>query len=237
MVKLCWKLLSWKIFFKKFGFEFSSANTTLAKSQEWHFRLIYNKTEVHRLDSGYNMSRLPLASLMTFTLGVSNSKFRNSGISGIVVLIHVKWKGSELIGYWADYMTLTFDHTHDLDLGVSRSESEIALSQEWNVWLTWNKKDVCHPFMTMILTNVTVVGWVDVPDSNWGDFRRRRAIDISSYSSTFMCRTISLLTDHKFQLKGRFYLIVVDIKKKWHCINFRIRRDAWVTGSTYSSMS
>ena len=28
-------------------------------------------------------------------------------------------------------MTLPFDHTHDLDLGVSRSESEIALSQEF----------------------------------------------------------------------------------------------------------
>ena len=28
-------------------------------------------------------------------------------------------------------MALPFDHTHDLDLGVSGSESEIALSQEW----------------------------------------------------------------------------------------------------------
>ena len=27
---------------------------------------------------------------------------------------------------------------------------------------------------------VTIVGWVDVPDSDWGDFRRRRAIDTSS---------------------------------------------------------
>ena len=27
---------------------------------------------------------------------------------------------------------------------------------------------------------VTMVGWVDVPDSDWGDFRRRRAVDISS---------------------------------------------------------
>ena len=54
----------------------------------------------------------------------------NSSISGIVGLIDVKWKWSELIWYWADCMTLPFDHTHDLDLGVeiSRSESEIALS-------------------------------------------------------------------------------------------------------------
>ena len=67
-------------------------------------------------------------------------------------------------------MTLIFDHTHDLDLGVSRSESEIALSQEWDGRLTWNEKDVSHPFMTMILTNVTMVGLADVPDSDRGDF-------------------------------------------------------------------
>ena len=58
-------------------------------------------------------------------------------------------------------MTLPFDdHTHDLDLGVeiSRSESEIALSQEWDDRLTWNENDVSHPFMTMIFTSVTIVG-------------------------------------------------------------------------------
>ena len=27
---------------------------------------------------------------------------------------------------------------------------------------------------------VTIVGWVDVLYSDWGDFRRRRAVDISS---------------------------------------------------------
>ena len=78
-------------------------------------------------------------------------------------------------------MTLPFDHTHDLDLGVSGSESEIALSQEWGGRLTMNETDVSHPFMTMTLTCVTMVGWADVPDSDQGDFRRRRAVDISSY--------------------------------------------------------
>ena len=115
-------------------------------------------------------------------LGCFKVKFRNSSISGIVCLIDVKWKRSELIWYWADCMTLPFDHTHDLDPGVeiSRSKSEIALSQEWVGGLTWNKKDVSHPLMTMILTSVTMVGWADVPDSDWDDFRRRRAFDISS---------------------------------------------------------
>ena len=114
-------------------------------------------------------------------LGCFKVKFQNSCISGIVGLIDVKWKGSELIGYWAYYMTLPFDHTHDHDLGVSRSESEIALSQEWDGRLTWNEKDVSHAFMTMILTSVTMVGWEDVLDSDRGDFRCWRAVDISSF--------------------------------------------------------
>ena len=46
------------------------------------------------------------------------------------------------------------------------SESEIALSHEWNVRLTWNKKDVSHPFMTMILISVIMVGGRIVPDSD-----------------------------------------------------------------------
>ena len=114
-------------------------------------------------------------------LGCFKVKFRNSCISGIVGLIDVKWKGSELIVYWADYMTFTFDHTNDLNLGVLRSDSEIALSQESEGWLTWKKKDTSHPFMTMILTSVTIMGWADVPDSDRGDFRCRQVFDIFSY--------------------------------------------------------
>ena len=87
-------------------------------------------------------------------------------------------------------MTLPLDHNHDLQLGVEilRSESEIALSQDWDDRLTWNEKDVSHPFMTMILTSLTMVGWADVPDSDWGDFRRGRADDISSfYVNYYFC--------------------------------------------------
>ena len=38
-------------------------------------------------------------------------------ISGMVRLIDVKQKGSASVGYWTQYVTLTFDLTHDLDLG------------------------------------------------------------------------------------------------------------------------
>ena len=45
-----------------------------------------------------------------------------------------------------------------------------------------NKKDVSHPYMAMVLSSVTMVGWADVPDSDRGDFRCRGAIDISNYT-------------------------------------------------------
>ena len=143
-------------------------------------RLMWNEKEVHRLDTGCNMWPWPFCLTHDLDLGYFKVKFRNSYISGIVGLIDVKWKGSESIGYWADYMTLPFDHIHDLDFGVSRSESEIDLSHEWNVRLTWNKKDVSHPFMTMILISVIMVGGRIVPVSDQGDLSRRRAVDISS---------------------------------------------------------
>ena len=139
-----------------------------------------NEKEVHWLDTGYNIWPSPLTSLMTLTLGVSRSDFEIALSPELLVWLNVKWKGRELIWFWADCMTLPFDHTHDLDLGVLRSESEIILTQEWGGRLTMNEKDVSHPFMTMILTCVTMVMWADVPDSDGSEFRRRRAVDISS---------------------------------------------------------
>ena len=38
-------------------------------------------------------------------------------ISGLVGPIDVTRKGTALVGYWVKYVTLTFDLTHDLDLG------------------------------------------------------------------------------------------------------------------------
>ena len=60
-----------------------------------------------------------------------------------------------------------------------------ALSQEWGGRFTMNEKDASHPFMTMILTCVTMVRWADVPDSDRYDFRRRRAVDIYSFNLLF----------------------------------------------------
>ena len=174
------KLLFWQIFFKNFRCVFSRSNTILAISQEWLVRLMWNNKGSALVAYWIQYVTLTFDLTHDLDLGCFKVKFRNSSIPGIVGLIDVKWKGSELIWYWADCIALPCDHTHDLDLGVSRSESEIALSQELGGRLTMNKMDVSHPFMTMILTCVTMVGWADVPDSDRGDFRHRRVIDISS---------------------------------------------------------
>ena len=42
------------------------------------------------------------------------------------------------------YVTLNFDCTHDLHLRFSVSNFEIAVSQEWEGQLTWNKMDVTY---------------------------------------------------------------------------------------------
>ena len=110
-------------------------------------------------------------------------------------------------------MTLPFDYTHDLDIGVSRSESEIPFSQEWGGRLTMNEKDVSHPFMTMILTCVAMVRWADVPDSDWGDFRRRCAVDISSLIRVSETKTLTHFSDTGytvFQIYILYTIFVID---------------------------
>ena len=47
-------------------------------------------------------------------------------ISGMVGSICVKQKEGAPAGYWLNYVTSTFDLTHDLDLDCSRSNFEIA---------------------------------------------------------------------------------------------------------------
>ena len=96
--------------------------------------------------------------------------------------IDVKQKGGASVGYWVNYVTLTYDLTHDLDLVVSRSKFEIALFEEWGGLIDMEQKgceSIIHDHDCDLW--VTMVGWMDVPYSDWGDFRRRRAVNISSF--------------------------------------------------------
>ena len=69
-------------------------------------------------------------------------KFWKSHISGMGWLIDMGWKVCESIECWTHVVTFSFPHTHDLDLGFSRSNFEKVLSHEWDGQLTWNERDV-----------------------------------------------------------------------------------------------
>ena len=101
-------------------------------------------------------------------------------ISRMVGSIDVKRKGGASVRSWVNYVTLTFVPTHDLDLVVSRSKFEIALWGGGLVAMEWKGcESIVHDHDRDLW--VSMVGWVDVPCIDWGDFRRRRAVDISSF--------------------------------------------------------
>ena len=109
--------------------------------------------------------------------------FQNSCISGIV--IWSMWtKESKSIWYWADCMVLPFDHTHEIDLLISRSKFKISLILGMGgglIDIEWNGcESIIHDHDCDL--RVTMVGWVDVPFSEWGDFRSWRVVDISSFN-------------------------------------------------------
>ena len=129
-----------------------------------------------------------------FSLKISDvffkGKYSVGHISGMVGPINVKRKGGASVGCWVNHVTLTFDLTHDLDLVVSRSKFKIALFEESVcVWGGGGEGliDMERKGCELIIYDhdcdlwVALVGWMDVPYSDWGDFRRRRAVDISSY--------------------------------------------------------
>ena len=156
-----------------------------------NFRCLFSKDKhsichisgivLHWLDTGWTIWPGPLNSPMTLTLQFFKVKFQNSCISGIIGLIDVTWKGSESISYWAAYMTMPFDHIHDLDLEVSRSNFETVVFKEWEGHLTLYERHMGLEFMTMTLTFVWPwsSGWmyqivtgmtsdVDVPSADLG---------------------------------------------------------------------
>ena len=61
-------------------------------------------------------------------------------ISGMVGPIDVKRKGGAWVGYWVNYVTLTFDLTHDLDLWFFKVKFQNSCIWGIVIWLMWNKK-------------------------------------------------------------------------------------------------
>ena len=71
-----------------------------------------------------------------FSLKDSNVFFQGQTLFwpylGMVGLIDVKRKGSASVGYWVQYVTLTFDLTHDLDLGCFKVKFRNNLRNCWS---------------------------------------------------------------------------------------------------------
>ena len=181
-------------------------------------------------------------------------------ISGMVGPIYVKRKGGALVGYWVNYVTLTYDITYDLALWFFKVKFQNSCIWGIVIWLMWNKKKANqilgwlygfalwpHPWPWPCSLKVKVwnnlisgmgVGalidkerkgcesiihdhdcdlWVDVPYSDWGDFRRRRAVDIIR-GRFCMCVFISTLTHHK-QIDACSSVDKIAVLRKWinHC--------------------
>ena len=60
-------------------------------------------------------------------------------ISGMVGPIDVKQKWGASVGYWVNYMTVTFDLTHDLDLWFFKVKFQNSFIWGIVIWLMWNK--------------------------------------------------------------------------------------------------
>ena len=84
------------------------------------------------------------------------------------------WKGNTLVGYWVSCMILTFDLTHDIHLWI------FLKVEVWNSLISGMGRliDMEGKGCELITHDhnsdlrVTIVGWMDVRDSDWGGFRR-----------------------------------------------------------------
>ena len=61
-------------------------------------------------------------------------------ISRKVGPIDMKWKGCASFRYWVNYVTLTFDLTHDLDLVFFKVKFQNSWILGIVIWLMWNEK-------------------------------------------------------------------------------------------------
>ena len=134
--------------------------TILAISQEWLVRLMWNKKEVHRYDTGYNLWPWPLTSLMTLTLEIAVAQ---------ELLVWLMWNEKEVSWYDTGLPVWHCPLTTPMTLTLEFQGQSLKLLYLRNGVADWHgTKRMSHPFMTMILTSVTMVGWADVPDSDVG---------------------------------------------------------------------
>ena len=78
--------------------------------------------------------------LWKFRMSFFKVKHSIGHISGMVGPIDVKRKGGASVGYWVNYVTLTFDLTHDLDLWFFKVKFQNSCIRGIVIWLMWNRK-------------------------------------------------------------------------------------------------
>ena len=114
-------------------------------------------------------------------------KFQNTCISGIVIwLMWIKRKANHLDTGLTVHGLAFWPHPWTWPCGFK--------VKVWNnlIWGMGGLIDIERKGCESIIHDhdcdlwVTMVGWVDVPDSDWGDFRRLGAVDISSYLCFFI---------------------------------------------------
>ena len=130
-------------------FVISRSNIEFAISPTKMARLPRNDKQTHRLNSGPQMWPMGLTFTITLTFKI-----------------------------WRSNVTLTFDHTYDLNHGFSWSNVEIALSRNGRADWHCTKVAVIHDHDHDLLA--TKVRCMDPPDSDRGDFGCRRVVDSSS---------------------------------------------------------
>ena len=173
MEKFCWKFLFWQIFFKNFACVFFKVKHSFGL-----FLGTVGPFDVKQEGTvlvGYWVYYIwppPLTSLMTLTLDVSRSNFEIALRSCWSDWYEMKRKQINKILGWL----------YDLALLTTPSEFEIALSHNGTAdWHGRKRMWGVHSWPWYIDFSVTMVGWVDVPDSDRGDFRCQRAVDIFSF--------------------------------------------------------
>ena len=109
---------------------FDLLNFKTAIYPEWVVQLTWNKWIWFNimLDLPYDLDLLPSPWPWSWIFKV---KFWNSYIPWPGCPIDGERIGCESVWCWTHYMALTFDPTHELDLGLSRSKFEIVVFQEW----------------------------------------------------------------------------------------------------------
>ena len=121
---------------------FSRSNFENAVSQEWEGRLSWNEKDLSRQNVGPMLWLSMFTSSMTLTLDFQGQILKKSNLRNGLA----DWHGTKWM--WVDRMrkthivTSNFDLTHELDLGFSRLNIEIAVIYEWEGRLTLNERDV-----------------------------------------------------------------------------------------------